>query len=274
MDTSLGQSCFAITRPLMESLEGRRLLSAAVPVAAVRPAHLPGTAPVTVVTAGTLLTGTAIHAEAGQAFRAVIGTIRGLPALPATYSLQGSINWGDGTAASAGQFVHMANGLIDVLGAHTYAAAGADLITVTVTAVPPAGSLAAVLLVGSFQSKASVITPDGGFTLNETAGVAFTADVGIFHSTLSELTMTALINWGDGTQSIGKISALPTAGLVPAFAVFGSHTYAATGSYAVHVTVYSLPPRTVTPIASAPLVILVAQIDTVIDVLPPLPTAV
>ena len=273
MDTSLGHSRFAFTRPVMESLEGRRLLSVAVPVAAVRPGHGPAAAPVTVGTAGTVLAGTALHAEAGQAFRAVIGTIGALPPLPATYSLQASINWGDGTAASAGQFVHVANGLIDVLGAHTYAAAGADVITVSLTAAPPAGSLAAVKLVGSFQSKASVITPDGGFTLNETAGVAFTADVGIFHSTLSDLTMTAVINWGDGTQSIGKISALPTAGLVPAFAVFGSHTYPATGSYAVHVTVYSAS-RIVSPIASTTPVLLVAQIDSVIDVLPPLPTPV
>lgn len=270
MDTSLGQSRSSLIRPQMERLEERRLLSVASP-AAIGPIYSSGALLGTVVTAHPLLTGTAIHAEAGQAFRAVIGTIRGLPALPGAYSLSANINWGDGTPASAAQFVRLADGSIDVLGAHTYAAAGADTIKVVVTAVPPAGSLAPVRVIGTFQSKANVITPNGGVTLNETAGVPFTADVGIFHSTLSSLTMTAIISWGDHTASVGKIVPLPTAGLVPAFAVFGSHSYATTGSYAVHVTVYSAAPTPiVSPVASTSPVILLAQIDSVIDVLPPL----
>lgn len=251
--------------PLVEALEGRRLFSVAIPVPA---AVSGGVAPTPI--AITVSTGTLIHAEAGQAFTAVIGTIRNPRLLPTGFILQGTINWGDGTPTSAAQFVTQPDGSIDVLGSHTYAVAGSDTISVRVAAFPPAGSLLTVILtVGSFQSEADVITPDGGVTLSETAGVAFTANLGTFHSTLSESIMTAEINWGDGTESIGKIVALPTTGPIGGFAVYGSHTYATTGSYAVQITVIaSEPPPIVSPVSTTPPVILVAQIDSVIDVLP------
>lgn len=271
MNISPGRFRSRLSSALMESLEDRRLFSVAVPAVLGTPVLPISTAPIT-VTNGTVLAGTSIHAEAGQAFRAVIGTVRRLRALPTGYSLHGTINWGDGTPTSAAQFVAQPNGLTDVLGSHTYAAAGNDTINVLVTAVPPAGSLAAVMVIGSFQSKAAVITPDGGLTLNETAGVAFTAHLGTFQSSLSSSMMTAVISWGDGTVSIGKIVALPTTGPIGGFAVYGNHTYAATGSYAVHIAVtYSVPPPIVTPITTPP-VIVVAQIDSVIDVLPVLST--
>ena len=83
--------------------------------------------------------------------------------------------------------------------------------------------------------------------------------------------MTAVIDWGDGTQSRGKILALPTADPLAGglFAVYGSHTYVRDASYLVHVTVYSSsPPPVVGPTATDPPIILVAQLDSVIDVLP------
>lgn len=252
---------------MLETLEDRRLLSGSV--AAPGPALPALGSPITITSSPTILSGTTIHAEAGQPFHAVIGAIHGLPGLQATYRLQGTIDWGDGTASSAAQFLPAPGGAIDVLGAHTYAAAGSDAISVVVTAVPPGGSLALVKLLGTIHSKALVIAPNGGVTLTETAGVAFTANLGTFRSTLSMLTMTAVITWGDGTQSTGKIVALPTTGPVPDFAVYGSHTYASTGSYPVHITVYSGPPSPVVdPIWPTPPVVLVAQIDSVIDVLP------
>jgi len=259
-------------RFLIEPLESRQLFSVALPGAYVG-AHTQSLRTAVTVSSG-VLSGMNIHAEAGQSFRAVIGTIAGLGVLPTGYRLHGSINWGDGTAASGASFVRQSNGSIAVLGAHRYSAAGSDTILIVVTAVPPAGSLAPVRLIGRFQSTAKVITPDGGVTLNETAGVSFNATVGFFHSTLSASTMTAVIDWGDGQQSIGKIVALPTAGPVPTFAVVGSHDYATIGSYPVQITVYSSQPSPiVSPAGITPPVILVAQIDSVIDVLPPLPSA-
>jgi hypothetical protein len=264
----------------VEPLESRRLLSAALLTPGISSGSIAGLLP-SLTASSTILVGTTINAEANQAFRAVIGNIRGLRPLPSGYSLDGDINWGDGTAHSAAQFVRQADGSVAVLGAHTYSDVGSDAIKVIVTAVPPPGSDALVRLVGAFNSKANVIASNGGVTLEETAGVAFTATVGFFSSNRSSLTMTAIIQWGDGTQSQGKILALPTAGLIPRFAVMGSHTYAKTGSYLAHVTVYSTePPSPIvaptdpTSPTTTPPIYLVAQIDSVIDVLPPEPTAI
>jgi hypothetical protein len=262
---------------VIETLESRRLLSAGLLTPGLSSAgSLAGPAP-SATASSTILVGTTINAETNQAFRAVIGTIRGLRSLPSHYSLQGDINWGDGMPDSAAQFVRQADGSIAVLGAHTYASVGTDAIKVVVSAVPPPGSDAPVRLVGRFNSKANVVASDGGVTLEETAGAAFTANVGFFSSNRSSLAMTAIIQWGDGTQSQGKILTLPTAGVIPRFAVVGSHTYDKTGSYLVHVTVYSSePPSPVvapTGPSTTPPIYLIAQIDTVIDVLPPQPTA-
>jgi hypothetical protein len=261
---------------LVESLESRRLLSAVVPTfSATAPSAESSSSTSTIaadvgpVATDVILTGRTINAIATQGFRAVIGTIRGLGPLPTAYTLHGQINWGDGTPASEAQFVRRSDGSIAVLGAHTYAAAGGDTIKVDVTEEPPPWSDAAVRLVGTFTSKANVIAANGGVTLEEIAGVSFTDRLGFFHTTANPATLSAVIDWGDGTQSPGKIEPLPTAGPVPTFAVSGTHAYATTGSYRAHVTVYSYtaPPSSTT----TPPIFLVAQFDSVIDVLPPEP---
>jgi hypothetical protein len=214
----------------------------------------------------TVLQGTTINAEANQAFRAVIGTVRNFRSNG--YTLAGEIDWGDGTPVSAATFARQSDGSFAVMGEHTYANVGTDDIKVVVSAVPPPWSEAPVRLIGTFHSKANVITSPGGVTLSETAGVSFTDTVGFFHTTVAASTMSAVIEWGDGTQSAGKIVELPTAGPIPTFAVVGTHTYSATGSYVAHVTVYSSqPPPGVNP--TTPPVYLIAKIDSVIDVLPP-----
>jgi hypothetical protein len=252
----------------VEPLESRRLLSVAAPTVGTSFGSPGPSSPVAVNS--TVLVGTTINAEANQAFRAVIGTIQGLGRLPSGYTLRGDIDWGDGTATSLAQFVRQSDGSIAVIGSHTYSSVGTDDITVVVSAVPPPGSLRPVRLIGTFHSKANVIASNGGVTLEETVGVSFTEKVGFFRSTIDPSTMSAVIQWGDGTQSPGKIVELPTAGPVPTFAVVGSHTYSATGSYVAHVTVYSSYPSPI--VGPTPPVIIVAEIDSVIDVLPPLPT--
>jgi hypothetical protein len=253
----------------LESLELRRLLSVAAPTAG--PTLTAVRLPSAVTRFSTVLVGTTINAETNQAFRAVIGTIRRLGPLPSGYTLHGDIDWGDGTAMSEAQFVTQADGSIAVLGDHTYSTVGTDDIRVVVSAVPPPWSEAPVRLIGNFHSKANVIASNGGVTLEETAGVSFTENVGFFRSTIDSATMSAVIEWSDGTQTPGKIAELPTAGPVPTFAVAGSHDYSATGSYLAHVTVYSSYPSPI--VGPMPPVILVAQIDSVIDVLPPPTTA-
>jgi hypothetical protein len=279
MSTSLRLSRPGFRCPLIESLEDRRLLSFALPAAIlisprpVAPAPTTTTPPTTTTTQP-VLTGTTIHAITGQSFRAVIGTIRNLRSLPRGYTLHGEIDWGDGTASSDARFVRRSDGSIAVLGAHTYAAVAGYDITVVISAVPPPWSEAPVRLIGTLHSKADVIAANGGVTLNRTVGMNFAARLGFFRTTQPASTLRAVIDWGDGTRSVGKIVPLPTASIVPTYAVEGAHRYAATASYLVHISVYSAYPSPIlspTAPTAAP-VILVAEIDSVINVLPPLRT--
>lgn len=272
MSTSPRRSSANISWPLFESLEPRQFLSISLP-AGTTGAVLSPTPIRPIMTSAVVLSGRGIYAEAGQAFTAVIGTIRDLPPVPKGYTLAATIDWGDGTPSSQATFRREPDGAIAVIGDHTYAAVGADDITVVVTEDPPPWTALPVRLVGTFRGAAKVIESKGGVTLTETAGVNFTANVGTFRSSLSSETMTALIDWGDGTQSRGKILALPTADPIGgAFAVYGNHTYATDASYLVHVTVYSsTPPPVIGPTATDPTnppIYLVAEIDSVIDVLP------
>jgi hypothetical protein len=262
-------------RSVIESLEMRRLLSVALlsgGSASDGSAAASATADAASTTA--VLTGMNIYAETNQRFVAVLGKISTLPPQPALHRLRGQINWGDGSPNTYARFILQPGGVIDVLGAHTYTTAGTDDITVTIVAIPPPGSAAPVLLVGSFKSTATVITDPGGVTQEEPVGVHFTQTVGFFRTTLSSLNLTAIIDWGDGQQSTGKILALPVvgpgAGPVAGgfFAVVGDHTYNAVASYLVHTTVYQNDPT-----ATGPPTVVVAKIDSVFDVLPIAPTA-
>jgi hypothetical protein len=253
----------------LETLESRQLLSGQpfMPANGLLPTAVVQTAPSSV--SPFVMTGVPINAISTQGFRAVVGTIN-FDALPVNYTLRGSINWGDNSASSDASFVRQTNGTIAVMGEHIYTVPGTDVIKVQVIAVPPDGTLPPVRLLGSIQTKATVALPNGGFTLNATITVPFTANLGIFRTTVPVENLTAIINWGDGTQSVGKIVALPTADPLAAgaFAVVGGHTYSSLGSYQLHVSVISSSP---TPVASTA-VNLVASFDSVVDVLPLLPT--
>jgi hypothetical protein len=270
MSPSLRRSSAGWVAPFLEPLESRQLLSVSLPGSVTALGDVAPTPVRPVMTSAVVLNGRGIYAEAGQPFTAVIGTIRDLPPVPKGYTLAATIDWGDATPTSQATFRREPDGTIAVIGDHTYADVGADVITVVVTENPPPWTALPVRLVGTFRSSAKVIESRGGVTQTETAGVNFTDNVGTFRSSLSSDTMTAIIDWGDGTQSRGKIVALPTADPIGgAFAVYGNHTYAKDASYLVHVTVYSAtPPPVVGPTATDPPIFLVADIDSVIDVLP------
>jgi hypothetical protein len=255
-----------------EALENRQLLS----VVPSTGAPVLTSASTSTVATTVVLSGRTIHAEVGEKFTAVLGTISNLPAVQKPYSLHGTITWGDASnvqVVSPATFVHMGNGSIGVVGSHTYLKVATDKITITITEVPPPGTAIPVKLIGTIHSVADVIAKTG-VTLQETTGVKFTADLGLFSSKLSASVLTATINWGDGTTSIGKILATPVASPIAGgkFAVFGTHTYASAKSYLVHVTITTSP--VVTPGGvSTPIILVVAQWDSVIDVLPPVPSA-
>lgn len=249
---------------VVESLESRRFLSGVVvPAVVLGPiATSPGT-----TAAGPSVVrgvGVTIEAEATDEFRGVVGYVAGYTG--SLTGLSATISWGDGTPTSAGVLGLGADGRIAVGGVHTYAGAGHYPVTVVVTRQGPPGSAAPTVLVATIKSDA-VVRPDdeGGVTLKVLAGKAFTAKVGSFDYTPPPtaspvaLELSAMIDWGDGTKSPGKIK--PTG--ADDYDVIGQHTYAVAGKYKVHVVVVAGYPKP-TATAVAPPVIKVAEFDSTI----------
>ncbi len=246
-------SASTVSRPLaaIEVLEERRLLSVSGSPIIIPPTPTP-VPPVTFAARGY---GVTLNLKAGQPFNGYLGDLVGAK-VPAGFIVSSSVNWGDGTAASAGTVKIGSTGNIDVGGSHTYTRIGRYAITIAVTATPapaPTGAAAAPILLylGSIHSKANV-TSSGSVTLHETAGVPFTAVVGTFSYIGVPTGLAANIDWGDGSApSAGKIaiSAIWAAALFN-FKVIGSHTYANPGKYPIVVTITQQlgPPGSLAPI--------------------------
>jgi hypothetical protein len=232
-------SAAAPARPVaaIEALEDRRLLSAT----AVNPGPLLASPTPTPVAAAARGYGVTLNVKAGQAFDDYLGDLVGAK-VPAGFVVSASINWGDGTAAGTGKVTKGTTGNLDVSGSHTYAKAGKYTISIAVTATPAPSSSGAsapiILYLGSIQSTADV-SSSGGVTLDEKAGVAFTATVGTFSYIAPATGLAASINWGDGTAaSVGKITSTGASGAtVINYKVTGSHTYAKAGTYPIVITV-------------------------------------
>jgi large repetitive protein len=142
-------------------------------------------------------------------------------------SFTASINWGDGTT-SIGTIVANGNGGFLVTGNHTYAdELTGNTLTTTITQINEAGgtSSRSPFNVG----EAETLT---GSTFAASEGIAFSGNVASFTDLILSNTpsdFTALINWGDGTTSVGTISSVG-AGL---FDISGNHTYAGPGIFTV-----------------------------------------
>jgi hypothetical protein len=228
---------------ILEPLEVRRLLSVSIAGAG---ASVVATPPATVVSTGILAVGVTIHAEATDTFSGTVGKLENfvLPPAPAgsaspiAVGLQEIIDWGDGTASSAGSLVA---GAIPrtflVKGSHTYSTPGKYKITTSVVwgPLPGSGITTPSDLLATIHSNAVVSKDnDGGVTLNEVAGKSFKANVGSFDFRSLDLILSATINWGDGKQSAGEIVGNFATG---EYHVVGSHTFAKIGQYKVTVKV-------------------------------------
>jgi hypothetical protein len=153
--------------------------------------------------------------------------------------LHAAISWGDNTTSLA-SFDRNKNGGIDVLGTHAYAKPGtfsiASIVTETPWAPPGGGPTPQyILLVGDINTTATVTpTPP---QLTETAAKPFTATLGKFTYFTLDIILTAKITWGDGTTTVGTLNGGDLA--QGNWTLTGTHTYAKTGTYTVHATVYS-----------------------------------
>jgi len=167
-----------------------------------------------------------------------------------TTDYSATINWGDGTSASAGTIVPLLvpvggltapGGYFSVTGDHTYTSTGDYTLTVTITDTDGSQATAqstahvaqATLLAHGLPVESQ------GLTVNAAAVATFVDTSGADPTT----DYSATINWGDGTSaSAGTIVPLlvPVGGLTAPggyFSVTGDHTYTSTGDYTLTVTI-------------------------------------
>lgn len=136
-----------------------------------------------------------------------------------------SVDWGDGSAPSAGAITGPIGGPFTVSGSHTYGEEGSYSVTVTVTDIDTANNSSVAVTHATVADAALAAVGVNGNAINSasTTVATFTdADPG---GTVSDY--TASIDWGDGsTATAGTVSAAGTG-----FAVAGTHTYPATGPF-------------------------------------------
>jgi hypothetical protein len=180
------------------------------------------------------MSGTSISATQQQPFSGQVATVydTNLDDSPASFNSV-EINWGDGQT-TAGQVVGPLTipGVFEVIGTHTYTAAGAYSALISVSTASGANATA--------TAKAEVAAPPFLVAVNAIATAPYTPltdlTVATFIAPNSTATLptdfSALINWGDGQTTIGTITGGPAA-----YSVTGSHTYTATGNYTTSVTV-------------------------------------
>ena len=162
-----------------------------------------------------------------------IAKFNGSDSIATATNYTATVNWGNGTASGATIVADPAGGgEYDVYGAGIYAAAGNYSATIQVT--DAAGSTVTANSTADVTSNPITAT---GIAGTETAASAFTAMVTTFQDTTAgsvASNLKAAINWGDGTTSIGSVSADPT--IAGQYDVAGNHTYASAGDYTVTVT--------------------------------------
>ena len=198
---------------------------------------LGGTAAVndTAIVADAALTGGVFSAPAaveGNSLDAV-GTFQDANLQAAASDFAATINWGDNTV-SVGTVVSAGNGQFEVMGGHTYAEEGTYSVQVSVN--DDGGSQ--VQLTGTVNAADAPLT--GQF-------LAFPATVGTqFQGTVADFTdgnpgappsdFDAVINWGDGFNSVGTVFSSGGG----SFAVEGRHTYASSGVMPVSVNIFDI----------------------------------
>ncbi len=158
-----------------------------------------------------------------------------------TYSV--SINWGDGTATSAGTVSIVSTSgsgtTFAVTGTHTYTVPTASghsyavHVTINDPDQPTALLLSTTATVAYATTPFNVLTGTGTPIINKLINVSFTSQVGTFTDVIPfggsanpVSDYTAMITWGDGTAaSVGTITLGSANGNVQTYIVTGTHAY-------------------------------------------------
>jgi len=182
----------------------------------------------------------AVHHAANSAFSGDLGILSGVVSTaPNLAELSGTINWGDGSPPAAARFVRDRKGKIHVRGVHTFAAAGSDAITLSLTQtlyqnstplsspairLPTAQTVAHISAGGRRKTMGYRGTP---VTIHATVGKEFVGEIGTLTgpALTSGQSLEATIFWGDGTRSAASL----VSASADQWQVLGTHTYARKG---------------------------------------------
>jgi hypothetical protein len=204
-----------------------------------------GQANIAAATSSITATGTQVNATTGQQFSGVVATFTDSNAKAMVGSFTVTIAWGDGST-SPGTVTADPNGGFDVNGSHTYTIdtqhepgfpfggwgpfdSGQgwfdnQFFVITVTIQDNLNKASAAVESLAKVSPAPPAINVTGKNVQATSGVSFNGVVATFTSTDTKATastFTATIDWGDGSQSSGVVTADPNGG----FDVTGAHTY-------------------------------------------------
>jgi len=164
-----------------------------------------------------------------------------------------TINWGDGTTATAFDVVG-SNGSFTVQGGHTYADEASAPVSVTIVrtsdnATATASGTVAVAEADHLGPQGVAIAATQGQTFSGTVATFFDSDT---FNVAGDFTAT--IDWGDGTTSGGTVSRdffRSSAFNIDIYSVSGTHTYATAGQDTVKVTLTDDAPGTATATANS-----------------------
>jgi hypothetical protein len=190
-----------------------------------------------ITTAGTSLTG-----EEGRLVTGTIASFTDSKTTAKASQFKATINWGDGSAPTAGTIVSAGNGKFLVTGGHIYEADNQRFaVTVTIANSSGTGGTAdSTAFVSAAPLDEAVAAPN--FTVK--SGTAFSNKVlGTFRDQDSGNTLAGVysgtIDWGDATSSAARFKFKSATHNVGSFwQVLGSHTYAAKKAYTVTLTFF------------------------------------
>jgi cyanophycinase-like exopeptidase len=188
-----------------------------------------------------------ISVTAGQAFNGSLGEFNDANTSAPASDFTVSVNWGDGSASSAGTVTASGgSGGFIIGGSHTYTTAGTYDVTATVTDV--GGSQTTVSTTANVTSG---LTPGSSAMVSFVEGNAATVQVATFtdgDGNTNPSNYSASINWGNGQTTTGTVQYNSSSGQ---FQVYGTMTYADEGNYPIGVTINDSDGAGTTATASA-----------------------
>ncbi|HEY1685258.1 MAG TPA: hypothetical protein VGG19_10880 [Tepidisphaeraceae bacterium] len=201
---------------------------------------------ITVADAPLLASGTIspITASTGATINTTVGQFQDVDSDSTTSDFTATIDWGDGSAESAGTLATttgIGNNFV-VNGRHAYTKAGVYTITTIVTDVDGSkiiltdtATITDQPVTGSVKSFSAAV----GKSTGDIVLATFTDPNPL--ATISDLYAFLPVNgWGDGTPTTATPLAIEQLGATSSdsyFEILGSHTYASTGSFSVNISV-------------------------------------